>query len=92
MFYDQPIKTLVCFWKFVLLHYDIILLLCELYHKWQYGVNGFIYRNPLARQHASAADCQLEYVSRVLRKSRHASQFAQSPASLHFTYLRKEHV
>ena len=45
----------------------------------------------MARQHAFAADCQSEYVSDVLRKSRHGFH----PEHLSFTHLayrRKEHV
>lgn len=55
----------------------------------------FVYRNPLARQHADAADFQSAYCAVGARKSRHGcqpEQFFCVPVPEHFAYLRSEQV
>ena len=55
----------------------------------------YYYRNPLARQHADAADFQSEYCFAGLRRSRHGCQpphFFCAPVPVHFAYLRRLHV
>ena len=55
----------------------------------------FVYRRPLARQHADAAAFQSEYVFDGLRKSRHGCHPVQrlfDAVPVHFAYLRKEQV
>ena len=55
----------------------------------------YYYRNPLARQHADAADFQSEYCFAGLRKSRHGCHVLQRlsvPLPVHFAQRRSVHV